>query len=228
MDSGLVDEIGNTANDPVKVSTRGNELANYKLVESGADTGIFIGEVTLAGFAHDADGDGSDDITGSASTLTSTQSITTQTGPTEGKLATTDNDGLTVSFEFSEDQTVVGSARVRWSIGETQWLEASYPASGTGVVRGIDPAMNLDPEAVDHFDVDVWSDSDAGGIDLTVTETMRQPEFTKVLCSSQLLTNLQVTDSESQKVTLSPQNMRTIHYQIRTQLQMNLILLPHH
>jgi len=50
FDSGLVDEIGNTSNDPIKVSTRGNQLDNYKLVESGADTGIFIGEVTLAGF----------------------------------------------------------------------------------------------------------------------------------------------------------------------------------
>ena len=31
--------------------------------------------------------------------------------------------------------------------------------------------MNLNPEAVGNFDVDVWPDSDAGGIDLTVTET---------------------------------------------------------
>jgi len=58
--------------DPIKVSTRGNELNNYKLVESGADTGIFIGEVTLAGFAFDADGDSStgtdgNDITGTPS-----------------------------------------------------------------------------------------------------------------------------------------------------------------
>ena len=67
FDSGLVDEIGNTANDPIKVATRGNELTTYKLVESGADTGIFIGEVTLAGFIHDADGDGTNDITSSAS-----------------------------------------------------------------------------------------------------------------------------------------------------------------
>jgi hypothetical protein len=150
MDSGFVDEIGDTANDPIKVSTRGNELNNYKLVESGADTGIFIGEVTLGGFAFDADGDSStgtngNDITGTPSTITSTQSITTQTGPTEGKLATTDNDGLTVSFEFSEDETVVGSALIRWNIGEVQWLEASYPASGTGVVRVIDADMNLNP-----------------------------------------------------------------------------------
>ena len=165
MDSGLVDEIGNTSTDPIKVSTRGNELSQYKLVESGADTGIFIGEVTLAGFKHDADGDGTNDITATAATLT------TGSGPTEGALATTDNDGLTVSFEFSEDETVVGSALIRWNIGEVQWLEASYPASGTGVVRVIDADMNLDPEAIDNFAVDAWSDSDAGGIDLTVTET---------------------------------------------------------
>jgi len=165
MDSGLVDEIGDTTSDPIKVSTRGNELSQYKLVESGADTGIFIGEVTLAGFIHDADGDGTNDITSSAKILT------TGSGPTEGKLAATDNDGLTVSFEFSEDETVVGSALVRWNIGEVQWLEASYPASGTGVVRVIDADMNLNPEAIDNFEVDAWSDSDAGGIDLTVTET---------------------------------------------------------
>jgi hypothetical protein len=165
FDSGLVDEIGNTSSDPIKVSTRGNELSNYKLVESGADTGIFIGEVTLAGMIHDADGDGTNDITSSAATLT------TGNGPTEGQLATTDNDGLTVSFEFSEDETVVGSALIRWNIGEVQWLEASYPASGTGVIRVIDADMNLNPEAIDNFAVDAWSDSDAGGIDLTVTET---------------------------------------------------------
>jgi hypothetical protein len=163
FDSDLVDEIGNTDKDPIKVSTRGHKLNNYKLVETGTDTGIFTGEVILTGFAsHDADGDGTTgDVTGT----------TTGSGPTGGYLATDDDDGLTVSFEFSEDETIVGSALIRWNIGEVQWLEASYPASGTGVVRIIDPDMNLDPEAVDNFNVDVWSDSDAGGIDLTVTET---------------------------------------------------------
>jgi hypothetical protein len=162
FDGDLIDEIGNSASDPIKVSTRGFNIDQYKLVETGTDTGIFTGEVILTGFTHDASGDGSNDITlGSA----------TGKGPTDGKVPTDDDDGLTVSFEFSEDETVVGSSLIRWNIGEVQWLEASYPASGTGVVRVIDPDMNLDPEAVDNFDVDVWSDSDAGGIDLTVTET---------------------------------------------------------
>ena len=165
FDGDLVDEIGNTNEDPIKVSTRGFNLDNYKLVETGTDTGIFTGEVILTGFTtHDADGDGSD---GDAPGTKSDDGA----GPTDGLLPTDDDDGITVSFEFSEDETVVGSALIRWNIGEVQWLEASYPASGTGVVRVIDPDMNLNPEAVDNFDVDVWSDSDAGGIDLTVTET---------------------------------------------------------
>jgi hypothetical protein len=162
FDSNLVDEIGESGSDPIKVSTRGFSIKDYKLVETGTDTGIFTGEVILTGFTHDADGDGTNDKTlGSA----------TGSGPTDGKLPTDDDDGLTISFEFSEDETIVGSSLIRWNIGEVQWLEASYPASGTGVVRVIDPDMNLNPEAVDNFAVDVWSDSDAGGIDLTVTET---------------------------------------------------------
>jgi len=164
----LVDEIGNTDLDPVKIATRGDNLDNYKLVETGTDTGIFTGEVILTGFTHDADGDvrtGDDNGNDVVSRAPSGH------GPTDGLLPADDDDGITVSFEFSEDETVVGSALIRWNIGEVQWLEASYPASGTGVVRVIDPDMNLDPEAVDNFDVDVWSDSDAGGIDLTVTET---------------------------------------------------------
>ncbi len=165
FDGDLVDEIGNGADDPIKISTRSSDLDNYKLVETGPDTGIFTGEVILTGFApHDADGDGdTDDATGAISADGG--------GPTDGLLPSNDEDGLTVSFEFSEDETVVGSSLIRWNIGETQWLEGSYPASGTGVVRVIDPDMNLSPEAVDNFNVDVWSDSDAGGIGLTVTET---------------------------------------------------------
>lgn len=162
-DSDLVDEIGNTDTDPLKISTRGHDLDQYKLVETGTDTGIFTGEVILTGFApHDADGDGEAD---------DARDITEGSGPTNGLLETTNDDGLSVSFEYSEDTTIVASALVRWNIGEVQWLESSYPATGSGIVRVIDPDMNLNPEAVDNFDVNVWSDSDAGGIDLTVTET---------------------------------------------------------
>ena len=170
FDSDLIDEVGGSSLDPIKISTRGHDINEYKLVETGTDTGIFTGEIILTGFGHDADGDADTGDDAGFDTNPSTNSAD-NSGPTDGFLQTDDDDGLTVSFEFSEDETVVGSALIRWNIGEVQWLEASYPASGTGVVRIIDPDMNLNPESVDNFDVDVWSDSDAGGIDLTVTET---------------------------------------------------------
>ena len=166
VDADQVDEIGNDDDYSIRVSTRGNEIENYKLVETGADTGIFTGEIILTGFPHNADGrgvppgfdaDGRTSLDGS--------------GPTDGLIGTESESGISVSFKYSEGETVSSSALIRWNVGEVQWLEASYPASGSGIVRVIDPDMNLNPEAVDNFDVIVWSDSDGGGIDLTVTET---------------------------------------------------------
>ncbi|MGI9567260.1 MAG: hypothetical protein ACR2LL_09650, partial [Nitrosopumilus sp.] len=92
-------------------------------------------------------------------------------GPTNGFLEADNDDGITISFEYTENETILGSAPIRWIIGDVQWLEASYPSTGTGIIRVIDPDMNLNPETVDNLVIDVWSDSDAGGIDLTVTET---------------------------------------------------------
>jgi hypothetical protein len=170
FDGGLVDQIGDTDDDPLIIQTRSQKLTGYKLAETGADTGIFSGEVILKGFNHDADGDTS---TGTANNGydVETQTSASGSGPTDGTLKALDDDGLTVSYEFNEDEVVVGSALIRWNIGEASWLESSYPAGSNGVVRIVDPDMNWDPENVDNFEVDVWSDSDAGGISLMVSET---------------------------------------------------------
>jgi len=62
----------------------------------------------------------------------------------------------------------LGTAR---HIATVQWLEPNYPPNTNGVLRVVEPDMNLNSGFVDSFIVDVWSTSDAGGIDLTVTET---------------------------------------------------------
>ena len=160
FDNNLIDEIGETDEDPLRVATKGFDLDNYRLVETGFDTGIFTGEVILTGFAHDPTGDGNE-----------IQPRTTGNGPTDGYLQTPSSGGISVSYEFSDDETVFTSSIIRWNIGDVQWLEASYPASATGVLRVIDPDMNLNPEAVDNFDVNIASNTDASGITLTVTET---------------------------------------------------------
>ena len=168
FDSGLVDKIGDTDDDPLIVQTRAQKLTGYTLAETGTDTGIFSGEVILKGYSYDADGDTD---TGTSGNDVTSISAASGSGPTDGIIKAGDDDGLTISYEFNEDEVVVGSALIRWNIGETQWLESSYPAGSSGVIRVVDPDMNWDPENVDNFEVDVWSSSDQGGVSIIISET---------------------------------------------------------
>ena len=128
FDGDLVDEIGDSDDDPVKVSTRSADIDKYKLVETGPDTGIFTGEIILIGFDHNADGNTQTGTENTGYDNPRKQTSKDKSGPTDGFIETDDDDGITVSFEFSEDETVVGSALIRWNIGEVQWLESLLPS----------------------------------------------------------------------------------------------------
>ena len=157
FDSYVIDEIGGKDDGEVTVRTRGSEIDGYRLAETGPDTGVFAGEVTLTGFTY-----------GKIHTSIETGG----SGPTDGTLRTSNEDGLSVSFEYSDSEApLVASATIRWNVGEVQWLEADYAATGSGVVRVTDPDMNLNPDAVDNLDMVAYSETFLGGIDLTVTET---------------------------------------------------------
>jgi hypothetical protein len=78
-----------------------------------------------------------------------------------------DNKIAKSNFEFVNE---FYSDSAKWDFNIIQWLEASYPATGTGVVEVIDYDMNINSDETNYFDVHVWSDSDLIGIDLTVTE----------------------------------------------------------
>ena len=97
FDSDLIDDIGNSEQYPITISTRDFTLDKYKLIETGTNTGIFKGQVSL--FAN----------------VPNSNNMATGTGPTDGLIpANHDNDdGITITFEFSEDETVVGSALIR-------------------------------------------------------------------------------------------------------------------
>ena len=160
FDSNIVDEIGTEDKGEIIIRTRASEV-QYRLAETGPDTGVFSGELVLTGDkdALDDGGPNSQKSTGIA-------------GPTDGKLPTKTEDGISVSFDYSDSEApLVASALIRWNVGEVQWLEASYAATGSGIVRIIDPDMNINPDAVDNLDVVVYSETFIGGIDLTVTET---------------------------------------------------------
>lgn len=171
LDSNVIDKIGSTDVDKVVISTRGNRLSNYKLVETGPDTGIFTGKVILTGFCHDADGDTSTGVGTTCPAGSDTNPRTQGTGPTDGFIAAGNDDGLTVAFKVIEDETVVDSALIRWNIGEISWLETSYPPDGQGTCQIVDRDMNFDPNAINTFQTSVWSDTDLAGVLITMTET---------------------------------------------------------
>ena len=160
FDSNVIDEIG-SANGEITVRTRTGDLDKYKLAETGPDTGVFTGELTLVGTEYKAEPN-----------IDVVDRKSDGSGPTGGILQANNEDGLSVAFDYSDSEApLVASALIRWNIGEVQWLEASYAATGSGIVRVIDPDMNLNPDAVDNLDVVVYSETFLGGIILTVTET---------------------------------------------------------
>ena len=73
-----------------------------------------------------------------------------------------------ISLEFCSWHEFSGNH----TLGSVQWDNEYYPDDEIGKIRIIDFDMeNLNPEAIDSLDIDVWSDTDVQGIDLTVTET---------------------------------------------------------
>ena len=167
-DPNLIDEIGITSDDKVTVSTTGH-IISYHLVETGPNTGIFSGYVTLTG---DPTQKGATGVDGQGTNPSGIQSTCNPTcGPTDGFLPSTGDDGITVSFEYTRDRTVTGSALIRWNAGDVKWLQSSYSLNSQGVLQITDPDMNLNPKAIDKFETNVWSDSDSGGIKVSMTET---------------------------------------------------------
>lgn len=159
FDPNLVDTID------VSVSTNGHTISPYKLVETGTNTGVFAGNVTLTG---DPLLKGVEGVDGQGARPSGAQS---GNGPNDGFLPSENSDGVTVSFEYNRDQTITGSAPIQWNVGQIKWLEQNYQTNAQGMLQITDPDMNLNPKAIDKFETSVWSDSDSGGTKIAMTET---------------------------------------------------------
>ncbi len=153
--------IGQQSDEKITISTSKGEISNYKMIETGKNTGIFTGEICLTGFKGHLTKD-----YGEVEGITEGEHL----GPNDGKLACSNEDYLSVSFTTRYD-TVIGSALIRWNIGEIEWLESSYSIDSTAIIRVIDPDMNLNPNEIDEFKIRVWSDTDVKGVWILVRET---------------------------------------------------------
>jgi len=80
-----IDTIGDDSpENKIIISTRESSIS-YKLVETGMNTGVFEGYVTLSG---------------------TTSVCSPVCGPTDGLLTASGDDGLTVSFTYAKDRTI--------------------------------------------------------------------------------------------------------------------------
>jgi len=157
----LIDSIGNTEDHPIKISTRENSLEPYRFTETDVNSGIFTAEVILTGFLHDADGDGDIDTT----------PRTVGNGPTNGFLEVDRDSAITISFEFADGVVLTESVPVSWNIGTIKFSKEIFFSDDSAVIRVIDLDMNLNPEALDHIPIQLFSDSDIAGIEVNAIET---------------------------------------------------------
>ena len=159
--SNQVDSIGDSNSHPIKISSGENFLKPYRLTETSPSSGIFSGEIILTGFLHDVDGDGNFD----------TNPKTSGNGPTNGFLEVENNDSISISFEFADGVVLTESVPITWNMGVVQFTQDIFLINDSVGLRVIDHDMNLNPEALDTIAVDVFSDSDSGGIQVIATET---------------------------------------------------------
>ena len=162
-DSDKIDIIGDKEDGLITIKTSLGKITKYKLVETGRDTGIFTGEVTLSGFIGKQ--------IENRSFRRYPFGITRYYGSNNALIACLDEDIISVIFESPNQDPVVCSADIRWNIGEIQWVKANYHIGDHAIIRVIDPDMNLSPEEIDVFDIHIQSDSDKKGIKILVYET---------------------------------------------------------
>jgi len=91
----ILDTIGDDPQYKLTVSTREASIP-YRLVETGPDTGVFSGYVTLS---------------------STTSTCSPVCGPTDGYLAASGDDAITVSFTYSRDRTITNTYPSDYSIG---------------------------------------------------------------------------------------------------------------
>jgi len=165
VNSASEEQIG-TTDLPIQVTTRSGKMCSgstYLADETGPDTGVFEAEVQLSGFDH------------TLSSMTATYNAAdTSCGSTNdaGVLKTaSQTDGVSVSYEYNDENVVVASASIVWNIGETSFDSSTASGAGESLITVTDPDENTDDDVIDVFTIDVFSDSDSGGFQLTMNET---------------------------------------------------------
>lgn len=88
-----------------------------------------------------------------------------------GDIQTRREDGLSVQFRIDEDTVVTQSIFVNYHIGTAFFDKESYKFGDEATITITDRDMNRNPDTIDTLDARIWSDSDRGGLFVTLRET---------------------------------------------------------
>jgi hypothetical protein len=165
------EETVGTSTLPIQVTSRAGKMcvsgtttsAFYTASETGVDTGVFTADVDLTGFTNTGNL-GHNTVT--AANACDSSANTSGTLKTSGQ-----TDGISVSFEYTNNVVVVASASIAWNIADTGFDTSSASAGGSAVISVTDADENTNQDVIEDFTVDVYSDSDNGGLTLTLVET---------------------------------------------------------
>jgi len=160
-----VEYIGQNAANPLTITSRSDhgfsELGICDgFVETGADTGLFMGRVKLSGHDHDVNGDGVVD-TKFGKTKCSNSPIDEY-----GKIEAGRNGAVTVNWQYQDDPVKVVSKSINfhWNVGELNFLQNQYNVDDKIEFTFYDRDMYKVAEKEFDLNFKVYSDSDRAGI----------------------------------------------------------------
>jgi hypothetical protein len=177
-DSEKRDSIGHTAESALTITARSGG-ANHELdkcndeskgqkglIETSPDSGVFYGRLKLSGMDHDMNNNGSLD-TGLGGTQCKNSPFDEY-----AKIETGREGAVTVNWEYNpeNDNTVSKSMTYEWSVAKISFVEETYAIGDRVEFKMKD--KDLGDIAKDKSDIDfrVWSDSDAAGITINMTQ----------------------------------------------------------
>ncbi len=172
------------------MSTSSTGSAYAITADTAPDTGVVEMEVAVTGCALTT---ATDKPTSTADT--STCSSSSSTG--HDLIMAGQTDGVSVSYEYTNNVVVVASASVAFNTAEAGFDTSSASAGGSAVMTVTDADENTNSATIDTFTAAVFSDSDNGGFTLTLSET---DEDTGVFEGTVFFTSTDATSGSSLRV----------------------------
>ena len=165
-DSNALDVIGNNSHAPITATSREGSISLAEdgcngFVETAPDHGLFYGSIKLSGFKHDITGDGKNDVYGGNKCEKKYSVIDDGSGKVEAK----QEGGVTVNFEWTENEIVSKTALYSWREATLEFDKTEYDVSDEILLTLTDlDNMRWPFDKKIAFPVHVYSDTDSAGI----------------------------------------------------------------